>query len=432
MSDLLYNAINGGLEVVLICLFFQTFVQPIAWQGRKWTLGCIGCLFVGLLAIPKPTPVNFVLILLLIFFISMLYKMKWYQHIFFSVIIVTLYSLAEVIVVVISSMILNVELALLKTGNYLLFGMLASKLIILIMVLILKFGRHKLPLKHLGCVWGYVIFVLITSVVSIFLVLDYMHLILGNTTKQFVTLLAVSLIIVMNIMLFYIIDKINEHFETKHNLELAKQLIESQKASYQTLLESQQEIRKLRHDLKNAMVGVLHYLENNQFTEATHFVKESLEVLDANSTASFSGNNIVDTLLAFKKKEAQKQGIILNETVTLGETLNIDPIDFSVLLGNALDNAIEATSSQTAHSKTIEVSVTYKQDTLLMVIKNPVDEMINPSRLDSTKPNKEGHGFGILQMKQLAQKYNGEVFFECTHQQFKTSILIGKIAAAQK
>ncbi len=426
MSDLLYNAINGGLEVVLICLFFQTFVHPIAWQGRKWTLGCIGCLFVGLLAIPKPTPVNFVLILLLIFFISMLYKMKWYQHIFFSVIIVTLYSLAEVIVVVISSMILNVELVLLKTGNYLLFGMLASKLIILIMILILKFGRHKLPLKHLGSVWGYVIFVLITSIVSIFLVLDYMHLILGNTTKQFVTLLAVSLIIVMNIMLFYIIDKINEHFETKHNLDTAKELIESQKATYKTLYENQQEIRKVRHDLKNSMVGILYELENKKTDDAISRMKGILELFEE-QRFSFSGNNIIDTLMNFKKKEAANYNIQWEESIHLSESLNIDPIDFSVLLGNALDNAIEATAKQTTHPKTIFVSMAYKQENLLMVIKNPVDALIDTTNLQSTKQNKTHHGFGILQMKQLAQKYNGEVFLECTNEQFKTSILIGKI-----
>ncbi len=426
MSDLLYNAINGGLEVVFICLFFQTFVQPIAWQGRKWTLGCIGCLFVGLLAIPKPTPVNFALILLLIFAISMLYKMKWYQHIFFSVIIVTLYSLAEVIVVVISGMILNVEPALLKTGNYLLFGMLASKLIILIMILILKFGCHKLPLKHLGSVWGYMIFVFVTSIVSIFLVLDYMHLILGNTTKQFVTLLAVSLIIVMNIMLFYIIDKINEHFETKHNLDTAKELIDSQKATYKTLYENQQEIRKIRHDLKNSMVGILYELENKKTEDAIGRVKGILELLEE-QRFSFSGNNIIDALIRFKKKEAEKYGIALEEAIFLGETLNIDPIDLSVLLGNALDNAIEATAKQTTRPKTIFIFITYKQENLLMIIKNPVDSLIDTTNLETTKQDKPHHGFGILQMKQLAKKYNGEVFLECTEEQFKTSILIGKI-----
>ena len=252
-------------------------------------------------------------------------------------------------------------------------------------------------------------------------------MIINHPIKQILTILAVSLLILINILLFYVIAKINEHFETKHNLELAKQLIESQKASYQTLLESQQEVRKLRHDLKNTMIGVLHYLENNQFTEAGNFVKESLEVLDTNSTASFSGNNIIDTLMNFKKKEAANYNIQWEESIHLSESLNIDPIDFSVLLGNALDNAIEATAKQTTHPKTIFVSIAYKQENLLMVIKNPVDCLIDTTNLESTKQNKNHHGFGILQMKQLAQKYNGEVFLECTNEQFKTSILIGKI-----
>ncbi len=232
--------------------------------------------------------------------------------------------------------------------------------------------------------------------------------------------------IFMNVMLFYIIDKINEHFETKHNLDTAKELIENQKATYKTLYENQQEIRKVRHDLKNSMVGILYELENKKTEDAISRMKGILELLEE-QRFSFSGNNIIDTLMNFKKREAANYNIQWEESIHLSESLNIDPIDFSVLLGNALDNAIEATAKQTTHPKTIFVSIAYKQENLLMVIKNPVDSLIDTTNLESTKQNKNHHGFGILQMKQLAQKYNGEVFLECTDEQFKTSILIGKI-----
>lgn len=355
----------------------------------------------------------------------MLYKMKWYQHIFFSAIIVTLYSLAEVVIVIISSIILNVKLDVLKTGNYLIFGMLASKLIILFIILVIKFGRHKLPLKQLGSVWGYVVFVLFTSTISIFVVLDYMHQIIGHTTKQSVTLLAVSLIIIMNIMLFYIIDKINEFFETKHNLDTAKELIELQKTTYKNLYESQNEIRKIRHDLKNAMVGILHQLDNGKTQEATKHIKNTLNILDENLISTFSGNNIIDSLLDIKKKDAKKENIGLETNICFNENSSADPIDLAILLGNALDNAIEATKKEQNHPKIVSISIVYKQNNMLIVIKNPVDYKIDVTNLESTKVDKKRHGFGILQIKHLAQKYNGDVFFECTNTQFKTSILLG-------
>ncbi len=425
MSDLLYNAISGGIQIFLICFFFQTFVSPTNWKGRNWALIGITVAFIVILAMPKATPVNFFLSLLVILAVSLLYKMKWYQHIFFSAIIIILSALAELIVVGISSMVLDADLVVLKTGSYVVFGMLASKLVILIMIFVIKLGRHKLPLKQLGSVWSYMVFMLITSVFFVLLLLDYLHLIIGNTTKQFFTLLVVSFMIFMNVMLFYIIDKINEHFETKHNLDTAKELIENQKATYKTLYENQQEIRKVRHDLKNSMVGILYELENKKTEDAISRMKGILELLEE-QRFSFSGNNIIDTLMNFKKREAANYNIQWEESIHLSESLNIDPIDFSVLLGNALDNAIEATAKQTTHPKTIFVSIAYKQENLLMVIKNPVDSLIDTTNLESTKQNKNHHGFGILQMKQLAQKYNGEVFFECTQEQFKTSILIGK------
>ena len=424
MNDFLYNIINGGLEVVLLCFFFRTFVKPIAWKGRPWALGLMGIAFIGLLCIPKPAPINFGIILLLVLAISMLYKMKWYNHIFLSVLAITLVSMAEIVVAVLSSIVLQLDMAILKTGPYLFSGMLLSKMVIVIVITIIRCGNRTLPLKRSLPLWGFIVFVLFASIVNAFIALDYMYMIINHPIKQILTILSVSFLILINILLFYVIAKINESFETQHNLDTAKQLIEFQKASYQTLFENQKEVRKLRHDLKHAMVGVWHHLEHQQLQEATDFVKEYLQILEENSQSSFSGYSIIETVVDMKRREALKDNITLEHEISFSETLQADTIDLSVLIGNALDNAIEATKQVTHQPKVVTVSITYKQDTLLMVIKNPVNTRVDVECLTSTKKEKDRHGFGILQMKQLAQKYNGEVFFECTDAQFKTSILI--------
>ena len=425
MSNYLYNIINGVLEVFLICFFFQTFVKPIEWKGRLWSLVALGGIFTGLLFIPKPPPINFVIILLLIILISMLYRMKWYNHIFLSVFAIALLSMAEVVVAVVSSVILHLDMVVLKTGPYVFSGMLISKLVIFTVIAIIRCGRHTLPFKKVGILWAFIAFVLFTSVVNSFIVLDYMYMIVNHPIKQSLTVLAILLLILMNIMLFYVIDRINDFFETKHNLDTAKELIEIQKTSYKNLYESQNEVRKLRHDLKNSMLGILHLLDNGKTQEATQYIKTNLNILDESLIPSFPGNNIIDSLIDTKKKEAEKENIILKTEIAINGSSSVDPIDLSILLGNALDNAIESTRKQNKHPPIICCSIAYRQDNMLIVINNPVDHIIDVTRLESTKENKKQHGFGILQMKHLAAKYNGEVFFECSNEQFKTSILLG-------
>ena len=106
----------------------------------------------------------------------------------------------------------------------------------------------------------------------------------------------------------------------------------------------------------------------------------------------------------------------------------MDSIDFSVLIGNAIDNAIEATQSVKTHDKVINITIMTKNSNLLIIVKNPVDAKIDTQNLATTKKEFELHGFGVLQMTNLVEKYGGDIFFECDDKQFKTTIILNNNA----
>ena len=424
LFNIFYNTINGCLEVYLICFFFKMFMQPKKFKSRNIILFMLMLVFVIFLCTSKIKQIHLPVLIIIIYLISLLYEAQWYIHIFLTSITVILFSLSEVIVAVLCQTILKVDVEILKTGNYVFAGMFISKLIIFAISIIIKFGKHKLPYYKVKGLWVYITLMLSVSLIIVFVILDYMYAIADNPAKQIITLISIALLILTNIMLFYIIDKIYEYSNAQQNLMFANKLIESQKTTYKKLYENQNDVRKIRHDLKNVMIGVLHEIENGDISSASNYIRQNLKNVDGEANGFKSGNSVIDTLIYAKKDLADAYGIEFNVELQLLKPIYIDTIDFSVLFGNAIDNAIEATKNSKSQNKVISISVISKNSSLILVFRNPVDEKINIKNLNTTKLDKKQHGFGILQIRSLAEQYNGEVFLECSEQEFKTTIII--------
>lgn len=424
MNDIMFCFINGLLSIYIICFFFRIFAQKRNIKLRNFILCIISIIFIVSLIFLKNGLFSFTVLIFVVFALSLLYRLKWYNHIFLTSAITLIFSFAELIVALISSNILNVDLSVLKTGYYFISGMLLSKLLSFVIVAIIKVGKHTLPVKKLGLLWGYISILPLTSFILIFIMVDYIYQIEDDPTMQLITASSFGLLIASNIFIFYVIDKISDRFATEQKLVLANELIERQKKSYRDLYENQSEIKKIKHDLKNEMIGILHDIENQKISDAVKHIKHNCEILESKSCIFISGNSIIDTLISIKSEIADSLGIKLNVEIELSNKIIIDEIDFSILLGNAIDNAIEATQKTQSQIKTVDVNIISKSTNIVIIVKNPTDSKIDVNNLSTTKIDTNMHGFGILQMRNLASKYDGEVFLECNESVFKTTIII--------
>ena len=105
--------------------------------------------------------------------------------------------------------------------------------------------------------------------------------------------------------------------------------------------------------------------------------------------------------------------------------MNIDSVDIAILLGNALDNAIEATAKLTdKRIKNILLMIILKGNDLNIIIKNPVEYDVNTDHLISNKKDKRFHGYGIINMKTVVDKYKGSLIFTCQDNIFRTTIIL--------
>ena len=85
-----------------------------------------------------------------------------------------------------------------------------------------------------------------------------------------------------------------------------------------------------------------------------------------------------------------------------------------MLVGNALDNAIEATEKVDASLRSpIKLNAITVDDNLSMSVRNPVKDNVNTKHLTSSKADKQNHGYGLKSIESIVHKHNGCVSFSC-------------------
>ena len=121
-----------------------------------------------------------------------------------------------------------------------------------------------------------------------------------------------------------------------------------------------------------------------------------------------SGNSIIDYLINSKLSNLNNVKVLISGYV--GNYSDIDEMDLACILGNVLDNAIEAQKKVTAE-KRIELHFLQKNTNRVIVCKNTIDESVlnNNSDLKSTKDSTEFHGLGHQIVESTVKKYDGMV-----------------------
>lgn len=189
-------------------------------------------------------------------------------------------------------------------------------------------------------------------------------------------------------------------------------------------------INSQRHDLNNYL-GTLYgliYLE--KYERAKEYIEKINDEIRDFNTIIDTNNPVLTALLNIKKNKSHKNGIQMNIDINLPESLDFDNIDLSVVVGNLLDNAIEACEKIDERlNKYINVDIFLEEDILYIQIDNSKSVSNNLNVNDimgrfTTKKNKENHGFGLGNVEFVVNKYDGEIEVKDLGEQFLVNIEI--------
>lgn len=185
----------------------------------------------------------------------------------------------------------------------------------------------------------------------------------------------------------------------------------------------QQQIRLLKHDMKNHTLVILSYLEENKIEEARGYAGEILGKLNSMYTYVNVGNSLLSYIINSKLSRAKELGVEIKAEIENLPFTYMDSVDFSALLNNMLDNAICAALN--SRKKRLLVNISSRKGIDVITVKNSIDESVlkhNPE-LQSSK-EEPGHGYGMKQIKAITEKYNGNIDIYEKKEMFIVSVML--------
>ncbi len=299
-------------------------------------------------------------------------------------------------------------------------GPIMSRLISFMVVLIIeKLDNIRNGAKVPWFYWANIFFVSIIGITELALVSG------GNLKPEYVPMICIC--VFLNMMLFFVLyDRLILMYEKSEKA----MIIDMENNSYRKQLEIMQDYmtatKTFRHDLKNHILTIQGLMDSNRNEEALSYIKEASNIYETKTNYVNSGNIELDSLLNYKICQAEKYGIQMKVGLTVPENNVINSSDLTVIVGNLIDNAMDALQKLSIEERIFDLDIRYSKGRLLIYMQNPYRGELhaNNNKFETTKKDKTRHGIGLQSIDIIIQKYHGEMSITTEEKQFIVNIIL--------
>lgn len=213
--------------------------------------------------------------------------------------------------------------------------------------------------------------------------------------------------------------------EEKENILLAEQ-IENTRAHISEVEKLYGDIRALKHDMGNHVLILEQLFLKNETEELEKYMAELKHALSESVAEIKTGNPVTDVILTQKQKEADEKGIRFDCKFAYPMDTNINAFDISVILNNAIENAFEGVNG--CENSFVSVSAYRKKNAYMLEVTNCISKHIElddeTGLPETTKKDKGSHGFGLANIRKVAQKYHGDIDISLEGNEFTLSVML--------
>ena len=191
----------------------------------------------------------------------------------------------------------------------------------------------------------------------------------------------------------------------KRILEYQRKAMEKQVAEVNEIYMT---MRGWRHDYHNHLQKLSAHLKEGQIEEAKKYIGELGESLGDIKTKYQTGNVSLDAILNSKLSIVEKEKIAINCKVEIGENLTVSDIDLCILLGNLIDNAVEACRGiPEVEERFLRIYMCIRKQQLYISVSNATNEVIRKLDAEYISKKRGDHGHGLKRINIVVDKYGG-------------------------
>lgn len=240
---------------------------------------------------------------------------------------------------------------------------------------------------------------------------------------QLITWTIFSVVLLMAV-LFY---RINRQYEMeKEIVRLKIDQAEILERDYQALRHTYADNAKLYHDLHNHIEAIYQCLMGGDIQEAVQYCEELRTPVREISQTVWTGDKAIDYLISSKMALAEQDDIQTKVNIEYPHNTNIRNVDLTTILGNLLDNALEAAEMAPDHLRFMNLTIRRINAMLIIKAENGYGEapMQENGSLMTAKMDKAFHGWGLKSVQTAAERYDGIINTEYTDGIFKTVVTL--------
>ena len=417
----------GNIMEELIAISYFRSVSGKKLKSVTWLV--FVCVFFALFRLVPgillgSTLVTIISAILCFLVISFSFEMSWLKRLIFTPLFYIVMVLSEMLVGLSMTSLTGIPIA--EGQQMILFyaaGVLISRMLIFSLLKIIQFVVPSFGERSPG----YLLFPLLILPAATFAVasvLEKYSYVEGPTTRMYIAVGALILLAVSNVTLFFLFEHQQREEKDKNRTRLLHQQMQNQVAYYRELAERQKISNKTMHDLKNQMFALTEAMKSAP-DRAREIMDQISERIHSASPMAVTGNEAVDALIFTKRQQMEAEHIRFIQSVYVSRTA-FDPLDLCVLLGNLLDNAIEACRKVEEDKRRIELSMTQQGPCLSISVQNSAAGKVRMegNTVHTTKEQKELHGFGLNSVREIAEKYSGSCTIQSTEDEFTVYIIL--------
>lgn len=258
---------------------------------------------------------------------------------------------------------------------------------------------------------------------------------LGTVTKiagyEFAEVIKTPVIILtcifvsINMILYILVNQIQKLQRKKSELQLINERLGFEEGRMNDASAMLETCRKLRHDMKQHLTVIGGYLDDGKNDECQAYVKELYSSVDKIGNMIQSGNMVIDYLTNAKLGHLKDTQVIVSGNI--GNLSDIKDVDLSCIIGNILDNAVEAVKN--LDEKRIELIFAMQGENRIIICRNSIKESVLEKNrfLSSTKNNAEEHGLGHKIVASVVESYDGMISYFEENNMFGVQIVLPRV-----
>ncbi len=304
-----------------------------------------------------------------------------------------------------------------------LYIIISNLIYIVILLVILRIGKQKLHLSNIPEIISFLLIAIVICIAALSDMILYEVSGFNTAILPYVVIICIS-IFALTGMFWFLLLKVSKDSKLKTELLLSKQREEMYKNSVLSTNEQIEKLSKVKHDMKNNTMTVSSLISDGEYEKAKA-ICDTLSTKLSVPNVCYCKNPVLNAIINVEIDKALQYNIDFSYTIT--ENLPfVEDVDIVSIVGNICDNAIEYLSSVDIEKKRLNLDVSSYKDYCCITCKNNILTSVleNNPEMKSTKVESDLHGKGMSILREIANRYDGELIVKEHEKELIVSVIL--------